>query len=233
MSTVAQSKIAVNVHPVVPEELIDVRYRCARRSLSDHLRAARVVSLNNVFGFVEPTKEAKDLLVQRMCADVLAVGMRPHPLPPHGAKQFLRPPQSFRDLASLSIYSRRRGAVPTVQCHPRCSLDRQESEFPFVSLDAGRQCEDHFLSTVHMSERLDVRQARGSSIGRALPILQSGVRGLRLRVVMGQEFRFPLRNLRKMGCEFMGDLSVNFPPSRFQHRSKGRVAYQRMFENVT
>ena len=84
-----------------------------------------------------------------------------------------------------------------------------------------------------MSERLDVRQARGSSIGRTLPILQSAVRGLRLRVVMGQELRFPLRNVRKMRCEFMGDLSVKYPPSRFQHRSKGRVTYQRMFENVT
>ena len=83
-----------------------------------------------------------------------------------------------------------------------------------------------------MAERLDVRQARGGSIGGALPKVQRAIRHFRFCIVVSQEFRLPLHNVGKMGCELIGDALVQLPPSRLQYGLERRVSDQRVFEDI-
>src|SRR5947209_414173 len=54
VSAVHEREIAMDVHPVIRQQGVDVGKRCARHTLRYHLRPAGMVGLDDVFQFTRP-----------------------------------------------------------------------------------------------------------------------------------------------------------------------------------
>jgi hypothetical protein len=83
-----------------------------------------------------------------------------------------------------------------------------------------------------VAERLDVRQSCRRALGRLAPVRQRAINQPRFGVVVRQQLRLGLGNFRKPACENLGEAFVQLAPSCVQDRLKGRVADQRMLEDV-
>jgi hypothetical protein len=63
MGAIHERQVAVEVHPVARQQLIDMAQRQPRSALRDHLGAAGMMSLHDVFRIISLLRQPQDLAV--------------------------------------------------------------------------------------------------------------------------------------------------------------------------
>jgi hypothetical protein len=82
MGAVYEPEVAVDVEPVVVQQLLDMVQRRVRQPFRQHLRAASVVGLNYTFNVVRLLEKVEHFPVKLMGSRVLPAAVRPQPQAP-------------------------------------------------------------------------------------------------------------------------------------------------------